>query len=186
MDKVKEILAAALKLFVEYGFHGTPTSKIAQEAGVANGTLFHYFKTKEDLVIALYIDTKTRLAQHLIDNALPENTLKARLKNRYLQVMYWAMEHSTEFRFIQQFHTSPFLSRLSAEEMYRQMKPDLDLIEEGIATKIIQPRPIDFIFSLFFNHIYGLHQYLIHANLSTTEQKKLIEDTFDLLWGMII
>ncbi|WP_373552071.1 TetR/AcrR family transcriptional regulator [Haliscomenobacter sp.] len=185
MDKVKEILAAALKLFVEYGFHGTPTSKIAQEAGVANGTLFHYFKTKEDLIIALYIDTKTRLAQHLIENVLPETTIKAKLKNRYLQVMFWAVEHSTEFRFIQQFHTSPFLSRLSAEEMYRQMKPDLDLIEEGIAAKIIQPRPTDFIFSLFFNHIYGLHQYLVNAKLSTVDQKILIEDTFEMLWGMI-
>lgn len=185
MDKVKEILAAALKLFVEYGFHGTPTSKIAQEAGVANGTLFHYFKTKEDLIIALYIDVKTRLAQHLIENVLPETTLKARIKNRYLQVMYWALEHSTEFRFIQQFHTSPFLSRLSMEEMYRQMKPDLDLIEEGIATKIIQPRPIDFIFSLFSNHIYGFNQYLSSANISADEQKKLIDDTFEMLWGMI-
>jgi AcrR family transcriptional regulator len=42
MDKQQEILSAALQLFVANGFHGTATSKIAKEAGVANGTLFHY------------------------------------------------------------------------------------------------------------------------------------------------
>ena len=65
-DKRKEILSAALKLFVEYGFHGTPTSKIAAEAGVANGTLFHYYKTKEDLVIVLYNDIKDELNRYII------------------------------------------------------------------------------------------------------------------------
>ena len=54
MDKREQILLAALKLFTEFGFHGTPTSKIAVEAGVSNGTLFHYFKTKEALILALY------------------------------------------------------------------------------------------------------------------------------------
>jgi AcrR family transcriptional regulator len=39
LDKKEEILKTALKLFVEFGFHATPTSKIAKEAGIANGTL---------------------------------------------------------------------------------------------------------------------------------------------------
>ena len=52
LDKPEKILSTALKLFVAYGFHGTPTSKIASEAGVSNGTLFHYFKTKDELVVA--------------------------------------------------------------------------------------------------------------------------------------
>ena len=60
MEKREKILAAALNLFVEFGFHGTPTSKIAQKAGVANGTLFHYFATKEELVVALFNFTVKR------------------------------------------------------------------------------------------------------------------------------
>ena len=62
MDKRQQILDAALKLFVEYGFHGTPTSLIAKEAGVANGTLFHYFSTKDELVVALYSSIKSRMS----------------------------------------------------------------------------------------------------------------------------
>jgi AcrR family transcriptional regulator len=65
MDKREQILASALRLFVEFGFHGTPTSKIAKEAGVSNGTLFHYFATKEDLIKELYISIKNELNQFL-------------------------------------------------------------------------------------------------------------------------
>jgi len=57
-DKRTAILSASLTLFTERGFHGTPTSMIAREAGIATGTLFHYFKTKEELITALYLSVK--------------------------------------------------------------------------------------------------------------------------------
>ena len=42
MDKKKQLLETATKLFVERGFHATPTSAITKEAGVSAGILFHY------------------------------------------------------------------------------------------------------------------------------------------------
>ncbi|MCK5033837.1 MAG: helix-turn-helix transcriptional regulator, partial [Calditrichia bacterium] len=52
-EKREAILKATLNLLVERGFHDTPTSLIAKEAGVATGTLFHHFKNKEELINAL-------------------------------------------------------------------------------------------------------------------------------------
>ena len=80
MDKKEQILLAALKLFVEFGFHNTPTSKIAKEAGVANGTLFYFFPTKDDLVKALYLDVKSRLTNYVAETMRGESTLKEILK----------------------------------------------------------------------------------------------------------
>lgn len=54
MDKKEMIFAAALKLFVKNGIDRTPTAMISKEAGVATGTLFHYFSSKEVLVNELY------------------------------------------------------------------------------------------------------------------------------------
>jgi AcrR family transcriptional regulator len=52
-EKTKQaILAAALKLFAEKGFYKTSTRAISRKAGIAEGTLFNYFETKED--VALY------------------------------------------------------------------------------------------------------------------------------------
>src|SRR5580700_11073696 len=48
------ILAAALKLFAEKGFYNTSTRAISKKAGIAEGTLFNYFETKEDLALYFF------------------------------------------------------------------------------------------------------------------------------------
>ena len=48
------ILAAALKLFAEKGFYYTSTRAISRKAGIAEGTLFNYFETKEDLALYFF------------------------------------------------------------------------------------------------------------------------------------
>lgn len=64
MTKSKKslILDAALNLFTVTGFHSTSTAAIAREAGVATGTLFHHFATKEALIEDLYRNIKQELA----------------------------------------------------------------------------------------------------------------------------
>jgi AcrR family transcriptional regulator len=54
-EKTKQaILAAALKLFAEKGFYNTGTRAISRKAGIAEGTLFNYFETKEDLALYFF------------------------------------------------------------------------------------------------------------------------------------
>lgn len=48
-DKREAILAAALDLFAERTFEGTPVPLIAERAGVATGTIYRYFESKETL-----------------------------------------------------------------------------------------------------------------------------------------
>lgn len=48
-----QILDIALDHFIKYGFHGTSTRKIAQEAGISSGLMFHYFPNKLALYEAL-------------------------------------------------------------------------------------------------------------------------------------
>jgi AcrR family transcriptional regulator len=50
----RAILAAALKLFAEKGFYRTTTKEVAKAAGIAEGTLFNYFETKEDLALYFF------------------------------------------------------------------------------------------------------------------------------------
>ncbi|MBF0224420.1 MAG: TetR/AcrR family transcriptional regulator [Desulfobacterales bacterium] len=49
-DKYDRILDAAIKIFADYGFFSSTISKIAKEAGVADGTIYLYFKNKEDIL----------------------------------------------------------------------------------------------------------------------------------------
>jgi TetR/AcrR family fatty acid metabolism transcriptional regulator len=61
--KFHNILDAALELFVEKGFHQAKISEIARAAGVADGTIYLYFKNKEDLMASLF-DVKIEALAH--------------------------------------------------------------------------------------------------------------------------
>jgi AcrR family transcriptional regulator len=56
-DRPKEICAAALEVFAEKGFAAARLEEIAKHAGVSKGTLYLYFKDKEDLFRAVVRDT---------------------------------------------------------------------------------------------------------------------------------
>lgn len=185
LDKQQDILNAALRLFVEAGFHGTPTSRIAKEAGVANGTLFHYYKTKDELIVALYSSIKSRLSERMHTGTKPEASFKENLKIIYANTLEWAIEHKEEFYFVQQFNTSPFLSLIAPEEISRQARPHLELLESAIAQKIFRNLPVELLFVLLNNHIYGMSQYIHSIHAGAAQKKKLINDSFDLLWRML-
>lgn len=63
-DKHQAILLSAIRLFAEEGLT-SPTARIAKEAGVAVGSLFTYFPTKEDLENQVYLHLKSQLREAL-------------------------------------------------------------------------------------------------------------------------
>jgi AcrR family transcriptional regulator len=56
MTRKEAILRAATELFAQRGYSATPTSEIAQTASVAEGTIFHHFKTKEGILVHIVND----------------------------------------------------------------------------------------------------------------------------------
>ena len=69
----RAILRAALELFARKGFHRTTTKAISQRAKIAEGTLFNYFRTKEDLAL-YFFDEELR---GLVEWYGPAATLRA-------------------------------------------------------------------------------------------------------------
>ncbi|HHY59013.1 MAG TPA: TetR/AcrR family transcriptional regulator [Clostridia bacterium] len=55
-EKYLQILEAAVKEFAEHGYHRTQVSRIAKEAGVADGTIYLYFESKEDILVSLFTE----------------------------------------------------------------------------------------------------------------------------------
>jgi AcrR family transcriptional regulator len=56
IDKRRQILDAAIKVFARQGFHSTRVSDIADEAGVAYGLVYHYFSSKEEVLNELFTE----------------------------------------------------------------------------------------------------------------------------------
>jgi AcrR family transcriptional regulator len=182
-DKHLQMLQAALVLFVQQGFHGTPTSQIARQAGVSNGTLFHYYKTKDDLVVALYNHIKDDLQAYLQSKLRASDSFPSRFKTTFLHSITWALDHPQEFHYIQQFHYSPHMARVPAAVLARQSKLHQDLIAEGVAAHLFKPLPVDFLFALVSSQVFGLYGYLIGQ--APAEREPLLNTGFQLLWQML-
>ena len=64
-DKRERILRAAIRVFARKGFYSTRVSEIAKAAGVADGTIYLYFKNKDDVLISIFQDRISKLLDTL-------------------------------------------------------------------------------------------------------------------------
>ena len=98
------ILDTAARLFAERGFSNTPTSLLAKEAGVAEGTIFRHFRTKDDIFLTLITNVKNQLIEDIekyLEVREPENALEkveSVIKSFYVFVKKNHMEFSLIFR----------------------------------------------------------------------------------------
>lgn len=183
MDKEKKILDTALKLFVEFGFHGTPTSKIAKEAGVANGTLFHYFTTKETLIKELYVSIKNELNQLLATQANPNDSIKGAFRKLYFSTINWALVSQDKFYYIQQVHFSPHLAQIPAEVLHEQSKMHIAFIEKVKVSGNVKIMPNELLYTLVNSQIMGIYQYVLTQPID--QHQDIIEQGFEMIWDLI-
>jgi AcrR family transcriptional regulator len=122
---------------------GAPTAKIARAAGVAEGTLFTYFRDKDSLLNELFLDlkrqlllaTSTRTASgSLIDRA-------RRFWNRYVE---WGVSFPTKRRALRQLAVSEHVTEAN-KIAGRAMFAEIDkVLEEGLAGGSLKGLPMDF------------------------------------------
>jgi AcrR family transcriptional regulator len=61
IDRRRELVDAAVRVFARKGFHGSRVGDIAEEAGVALGLLYHYFRSKDEVLETIFRETWTGL-----------------------------------------------------------------------------------------------------------------------------
>jgi AcrR family transcriptional regulator len=183
-NKQLNLMDAALNLFTEYGFHGTPTSKIAEAAGVAAGTLFNYFKTKEELINRLYLDIKREMTSVLATGVEVEQTIRGKIRKLWLNYITWSLQYPKKLQFFLQFRSSPFISNLTHEEAGLQMTFLYALLDEGKRQDVLKPLPTELLFDIAtgFAQVFALH-FLRHREHFADEA--YCEQAFGAYWDGI-
>jgi TetR/AcrR family fatty acid metabolism transcriptional regulator len=94
-DKRGRILDAAVKVFAERGFHSATVAGIARAAGVADGTIYLYFKGKDDLLLRLFDEKMTELLGEARAAVARERTAPGKLR-RFIQLHLALVERNPE------------------------------------------------------------------------------------------
>ncbi len=180
-DKKTAIMDASLKLFTERGFHGTSTAQISKEAGVATGTLFNYFPTKEDLINSLYFEVKGQLSKSMGNEIEAQSTFQGKLRKIWSNLINWGVDNQEEFLFVGQFCSSPYISKFTREEVMKEYVFLHELVDEGIKAGEIRDFSADLTISMFYQGSRAVVNLLLDSDLSQ-DKNKIIEDGFQILW----
>ncbi|MCL6424743.1 fatty acid metabolism transcriptional regulator FadR [Bacillus subtilis] len=77
--KYMQIIDAAVEVIAENGYHQSQVSKIAKQAGVADGTIYLYFKNKEDILISLFKEKMGQFIERMEEDIKEKATAKEKL-----------------------------------------------------------------------------------------------------------
>jgi len=123
-DKKQALLDAATAAFAQSGIAAS-TALIARKAGVAEGTLFRYFATKDDLLNALYLHLKQDLCQSMLANLDRTITLpKEYTRNIWNSYVEWGIRNPVSHAAIRQLGVSEKINN-ETEQAVKEMFPEL-------------------------------------------------------------
>lgn len=171
-DKRELLLQATLELVAKQGFHGAPCAAIAEQAGVAAGTIYRYFENKDVLIVALYTELEGRITTRLMEGYVADRPISDRFMHLAIGVLDYFITHPLEFKYIEQFHNSPYGTDFRRDKLLGNMegndsgsKCDIykQLFTEGVELQVIKNLPMPVLFDLAFgpivsvarNHILG-------------------------------
>lgn len=186
-DKQTTILHAALNLFAEKGFHCSPMSQLAILAKVGVGSIYRYFKDKEELIHAVSEMVEKSLKKALTDSfdpALPD-------RQRFIQLITRLIEylnlHPLEFKFLEQYYSSPYgINKKHAKFLREDSTGQSNLIigfffgNQGGSIKDL-PLP------LYLAMTFGPISFLLRDSFSgfVVLDEKLIQQTAEACWDAI-
>lgn len=183
MDKKDKIINASAEAFVELGFHGAPITKLIKRAGVSNGTFFYYFKTKEELITAIYVAIKQDLYNAINGSMAEDLTVKKRVYLLWKSWVNWGIRNMTYFKFLEQFASSPFINNVDREQMHNDYSFIEDILNKGIKDEVLVSIDV----KLMCEIIYGSIRSAILYNIKQEDKACVAENLiFDLLWKSIV
>ena len=183
-EKYDKIIASALKLFTREGFQNTPTALIAKEAGVANGTLFHYFKNKEVLIDSVYLHSKESLIEALKAGINQGMNIPEIAGKMFLNGIKWSIENTEHLIFYQIYGHTHFISYTTKDDGHKKFAFLLELIEEGKKLGYIKDIPSDLVYTAVIGIMVQMMNYY-SEHPEEFNDKQSLTNAFTLLWDSI-
>ena len=178
--KRQAILEQAIRTFAESGFRGADVQVIADGAGVGKGTVYRYFRSKEDLFWATTFEVMLRLEQQLFEEMAGVEGAVAKIhasaiahakffeyNPQYLEVF---VQDRAEFR-----GSGPESHREHHQKMFRQFE---DILQQGIDAGEIRPLDTEQTMHTLASLLYGI--VVLGCHLSSQSAMQMTEHSIDI------
>ena len=182
-DKRTAILDAALDLFVERGYYGTPVPLVAEHAGVGAGTIYRYFKSKEDLVNTLYRQVKQSLANFVLAGVKQDVPAREIFRQLWFRLADFARKYPKGFAFLELHHHASYLDDESRAVEARILDLTRAFIMRLQIEKVVKPlAPMTLMIIVYWSFI-GLTRCAQEGRIDLTDE--VLAQTEQCVWEAI-
>jgi TetR/AcrR family transcriptional regulator, repressor of fatR-cypB operon len=180
---VPAIYKATLALVKERGLAGITMGDISKEASIATGTLYIYFKNKDELIRALFTECRQKSARYYFEGLDASLSFEERMKKLFRNIICFKIKHFEISAFLEQTSHSPYVHITDLKKKQKAMQPLYDLITEGIETEKIKDIDMDLIVSYLSGIVNELVKRAYFANKKLTDGG--IDEVYEMFWNGI-
>ncbi|MDG3442364.1 TetR/AcrR family transcriptional regulator [Nitrospirillum amazonense] len=180
-EKRDAILAAAVQVIADQGL-GAPTARIASLAGVAEGTLFTYFATKDLLLNQLYLALKAELRDAMMAAYPADGPLRDRVRHIWDRYVDWGVRGPAKRRAMAQLMVSDRLTpetRALGSEGFARID---GVVREGVAQGLMRDQPPDFVAAILTSLAETTMDFILRQPDSAERYRAA---GFDALWNAL-
>lgn len=184
--KRSDIIKASMELISEQGFHGAPMSGIAAKAGVATGTIYRYFDSRNELITELYKEVEKKIISVIQDGYPVGKPIRKRFVHLTTKLFRHFIDCPLHFRYLEQYHNSPYGTALRQDILLnRSKKPNIfgNLFLEGIERKVLKDFALPVLFALTMGPLRDLIRDHILGFISLDEE--MIRQVIEACWDSI-
>ncbi|MCG2462726.1 TetR/AcrR family transcriptional regulator [Flavobacteriaceae bacterium F89] len=183
MSKKEKILRTALELIVKQGIQETPMSQISKVSGVAMGTIYHHFKSKNEIVNAIYIFLKQEMGNALLQEKNKSTDYKSMFFQFWSNLFEFYRRNEQAFKFLQTFSQSPLISSEAKNDGLQYYNPIIRFFQEGLQNKNLKPIDLVLLTETIHGNIISLVQ--IHFQQTITVNEQIIDQAINMSWNSV-
>jgi AcrR family transcriptional regulator len=147
-DRAAAVRAALRELVAERGFHGASMSAVAKRAGVATGTAYVHYSSKDELVLAAYLESKRSLGGAAVAGIDPGAPPEQRFRSLWSAAFEYLRANRGEARFLVQADGSPYAESFHREALAVQDDPLLAAAEAPDMAALLLPLAVEVLYEL--------------------------------------
>jgi AcrR family transcriptional regulator len=182
-DKRTAVMNATLDLILRQGFHDSPMSVVAKEAGVSAGIIYHYFKSKDEIIDALYEEYRCLFMALSLDLDDTSNSYKSRFKHLFTVIFEFYKAHPKLYLFAESYQKTPFFQRVPKELIQEMEQPLLDFLKKGVFTQQLRDTPYRILLKIVLSNIGIIAQ--MDINREAIIDFGLQENMMNATWAAI-
>lgn len=182
-DKREAILGAALDLFNELSFNGTPMPLVAQRAGVGAGTIYRYFESKEALGNAVYQGCKLAVQRHLAERVRPDLTAREGFGVMWRALWEFFGDNPAACRFLETHNHGSYLDATSIATSDAVFAAICDFVRHGQAAGAIRSGDPAVLIAMALGAFIGLVKESDAGRFTLDDT--VVHTAEDLVWTML-